>query len=116
MLTPKALSAWLAACRELTGYDGVPGYSRLRWRDRKRLDHLALWRGLRSSGFWRACIVVLNLCLVAQILCWQFDLAGWRHDLLKALPILLATPWLAAARKRHLRDLLDSTGDHSQSA
>ena len=115
MLNRNGFSAWFAACRELTGYDDVPGYHQLRWRSRKKLDHLALWRGLRSAGFWRACVVVLILGLVAQILCWHLDLTGWRRDLLKSLPVLFTMPWLAAARKRHLRDLLGAADSRSRS-
>jgi hypothetical protein len=108
-----AIPNWLVAWREIAGYDDVPGYRQLPWLQRKKLDHVVLWRGFWSEGFWRAFFVVLTLVVLALIICWHWDLAGWRRDLLRCCPPLGAIPWLAAARKRHLRALLDPGGEPS---
>ncbi len=102
----RRLASWLKGWSDLAGHNEIPGYRELPWLSRKKLDHRALWRGLCSEGFWRAAAIVLMGVTVAHILGWHWDLTDWRQDLLRVLPILLATPWLAAARKRHLRAML----------
>ena len=108
MSISRPISAWLAAARELVGYDDVPGYRELSWWQRKKLNHLVLWRGICSEGFWRALFIVVALGLAALIICWRWDLTGWQRDILRSCPPLIALPWLAAARKRYLRALLVS--------
>jgi hypothetical protein len=101
------IAAWLNAWSELSGYDDVSGYRDLPWPARKKLDHLALWHGLRSEGFWRASFIVAIFEIVAHIFVWHWDLDDWPRDLLRSVPLILAMPWLAAARKRHIRHMLD---------
>ena len=108
------LTAWLKGWSELSGYDDVPGYRGLSWTARKKLDHLALWRGLCSEGFWRALFIVIVFCMIARILTWHWDLSGWPRDLLRSVPIMLALPWLAAARKRHIQSLLNASRPPSE--
>jgi hypothetical protein len=106
MSIQSTIGAWLAGVPELTGYNDVPGYRELAWWQRKTLDQLVIWRGIGSAGFWRAMSVVVALDLVTLIICWRWDLTGWHRDILRCCPPLIALPWLAAARKRHLRALL----------
>jgi hypothetical protein len=103
------IAAWFKAWPELSGYEDVPGYRDLPWLSRKKLDHLALWHGLRSESFWRAFFFIATFEIVAHILVWNWDLDDWPRDLLKSLPLILAMPWLAAARKRHIRNMLDGS-------
>jgi hypothetical protein len=98
--------AWAGAWRQVITYDDVPGYLELSWWRRKQLDHLVIWRGLGAEGFWRAAFFVVVIGLVTLIISWRLDLSGWRSDILRACPSLVALPWLAAARKRHLRALI----------
>jgi hypothetical protein len=69
-----------------------------------------LWCGIRAEGFWRALFVVNALAVVCLAITWRLDLTGWQRDLLRCCPILAAIPRPAAARKRHLRALLDAGG------
>jgi hypothetical protein len=101
---------WLSGWHDLASYDDVEGYRQLSWGRRKALDHRILWRGIRSEGFWRALFFVGALAVVCLAITWRLDLAGWQRDLLRCCPILTAIPWLAAARKRHLRALIKARG------
>jgi hypothetical protein len=61
-------------------------------------------------GAWREYWTIrqiLVIALIAWVLAltatWEFDLTGWKRDLLRMLPILLATVWIASARRRRRR-------------
>ena len=103
MLFQRSIAAWFSAWRDIGGWDDLPAYRQLSWWRQRQLDLLALWRGLRSEGFWRAAGIVLIAALVIRILGWHWDLTQWQLDLARCLPAILAVPWLAAARKRHIR-------------
>jgi hypothetical protein len=103
---PTRIRNWFIACREIMNYADIPGYRRLSWSARKKLDHQALWLAARSATFWRAVLVVLAAVLLAHILTWRFDLIGWQRDLLRCLPIVLAAPGMAAMRRRLIEQLL----------
>jgi hypothetical protein len=106
MHIPVPIITWLHACKDLFGYDDIPGYRRLHWLSRKKLDALALCRGVCKKGFWRAFSAVLFSDLLIHVSIWRHDLDGVSGDILRTLSPLLAMPWMAAARKRQLRALL----------
>ena len=102
----KPIRTWFEAWAQIMSYDDIPGYSRLSWTARKKLDLKALCMAFCLASFWRAVFVVLAAVLLAHILSWRFDLIGWQRDLLRALPIVLAAPGVAAKRRRLIEGLL----------
>ncbi|MBT8440909.1 MAG: hypothetical protein KJO76_00880 [Gammaproteobacteria bacterium] len=97
---------WLSGCRYLLTYDNLPGYRRLSWRDRKRVDIAATFTLLRSRTFLRGALCVAIAVAIAHILTWRYDMYGARRDLLRVAPILLSLPWLATARRKHVASTL----------
>jgi len=98
--------SWLDGCRLLAAYDKIPGYRRMRWLERKRLDCQAVAMLLRSPLFWRSAFWIGVANLAIHSLAWHLDLAGAARDLLRAMPLLLAFPWLMSARRDRIRRLL----------
>jgi hypothetical protein len=97
---------WRNGIVAFLAYDEIEGYRELPFLERKKIDHLIVWRSLRTAGFWRAASWLLMIGLSLRIVSWQLDLTGWRRDLLGCVPLLIAAPWVAAGRKRHIRKLL----------
>lgn len=93
--------------RAFVNYADIDGYRELGFRQRKLLDLQVVLRGTRTGGFWKAVLIVLALMLATEILCMHLDLRDWRADLLRCGPFLLIAPWIARARRRQLRLLLD---------
>jgi hypothetical protein len=56
----------------------------------------------KNPVFWRIFAIATVGWLIAMIVCWKWDMTGWRRDLLRSLPILGTLPWLVSLRKRHL--------------
>ena len=96
---------FVAGCRHLLDYDNIPVYRRLPFRQRRRIDWLALRALLGSREFWRGAFRVAVATFVAHILSWEFDLVGARRDVLRAIPILAWLPWLVMTRRRNIRAL-----------
>jgi len=106
---------WLDHYSRLAAYDRVPGYRRLSWRERKRLDHAVVVMLICAPSFWRAVFWVGVMTVLMYVVSWQRDLVGAPRDLLRALPLISTFPALAAARRRNLRTLLHNRdGDHGQ--
>ena len=61
---------------------------------------------LRSPSFWRGAFWIGVMNVTMHVLAWRYDLAGAARDLLRALPLLIAFPWLLSARRRYIRTLL----------
>lgn len=99
-------TSWLDGCRYLAAYDKIPGYRRLPWLARKRLDHQAVAMLLRSPLFWRAVFAIGGANVAMHVLAWHLDLNGAARDLLRALPLLVAFPWLVFARRGFIEALL----------
>ncbi len=97
---------WLHGVADLFTYHQIPGYRRLTWLARKRLDVRVIGCALRSAGFWRAVFGLLVATVLAQSLSWHFDLQGAGRDVCRALPMIFFAPWLGAARKRHIVSML----------
>jgi len=97
---------WFAGCRSLWSYDNIPGYRRLSWPQRKRLDHLVALALLRTANFWRGAFAVAVAVVLAHVVAWRFDLDAAPRELLRACPILLSLPWLLAARRQKIREYL----------
>jgi hypothetical protein len=97
---------WLFGCRYLLTYGDIPGYRRLPWREKKRLDHAAAFAILRSTGFWRGAFGVAAATVLMYAVTWRFDLVAAPRDLLRVSPTLLSLPWLMVARRREIRMLL----------
>ncbi len=97
---------WVAGCRHLLIYDNIPGYRRLRWRERKRLDHAATVAIVTSSSFRRGAFGVAVATVLMYVVTWRFDLVAAPRDLLRMSPTLLSLPWLVSARRREIRALL----------
>ena len=99
-------TSWLDGCRYLAAYDKIPGYRGLPWLARRRLDHQAVAKLLRSPLFWRAAFSIGVVNVAMHVLAWHLDLAGAARDLLRALPFLIALPWLAFVRRGFIEALL----------
>ena len=99
--------AWKDGCRHLLAYDNIPGYQRLSWIGRKRIDHQAAIAILFSPAFWRAAFLVGVMTMAMHVLTWHLDLTGAMRDLFRALPLLLSMPWVASARRKKVFALLD---------
>jgi len=106
MRLPSVARSWIGGCRCLAAYDNIPGYRRLRWLERKRLDCQAIAMLPRSRSFWRGVVWIGVANLAMHSLAWHLDLVGAARDLLRALPFLLVFPWLASARLACMRTLL----------
>jgi len=100
------VTRWLDGCRCLAAYDKIPGYRQLPWLERKCLECHAATMLLRSPWFWRGLFWVGVANVAMQSLAWHLDLVGAARDLLRALPLLLAFPWLASARRVRIQALL----------
>lgn len=97
------LCGWAVLARHEEVYAGRhPGV--LRRLHLELMVALGAWRG---RGFWRAVAIGLVLLLLVQIFIWRCDLHGRWRDVLQCLPVLLVTPWVAAARARRLGRLLE---------
>ena len=70
------------------------------WPARKKLDCQALALAAAEPALWFATLIVLAGALLANILCWHFDLDGWPRDLLRSVPFILAAPGTATLRRR----------------
>jgi hypothetical protein len=100
------VQTWLIGWRDLFFYGSVAGYEACGWLERKRLDHVALWRLFGSSRFRCAVLLLVAIQLLVLSLAWHWDLGGWRRDLLRAAPALFVLPWSATARKNAVESML----------
>lgn len=99
--------------RRLLHHRDITGYRRLPLGQRLILDHLALWRWVRTPAFWRTVLHLTALVLAIEIICMELDLRGMVRNVLRALPPLGAAPLVALARHRHLRAILqERTADN----
>ena len=76
------------------------------WLARKKLDCQVLALAAVEPGFWFATLIVLAGALLANILCWHFDLDGGQRDLLRSVPFILAAPGAATLRRRLMLRLM----------
>lgn len=102
----KSIRNWIRAWGRVPKYRDIPGYRRMSWTARKKLDCRAVCLAVRTGDFWRAVFIVLAGVLLANILGWQFDLTGWRRDLIRCLPVVMAAPGTATLRRRLIVQLL----------
>ena len=86
--------------------DPRPGFSRLGWLLRKRLELAALLIGLRRPGTWRAALRLALALLLAQLLRGYWSLDGPAWQLAQCLLALAMLPAVARARRAILRLLL----------
>lgn len=100
------IGGWLSGCRYLLTYDNLPGYGRLSWLDRKRVDIAAAFTLLRSREFQRGVFCVSVATVVAHLFTWRHDMHGAGRDLLRVAPILLSLPWIATARRNCVLSIL----------
>lgn len=98
--------SWLEGCRYLLTYDNFPGYRRLAWTERKRIDVAAVTSMVCSKSFWRGAFWAAAATLLMNLLTWRYDLVGARRDMLRAIPLLVCLPLVAHARQKHVRVLL----------
>jgi len=105
---------WRVVCRQLT-YDRIPGYRRLSWSERKRLDHAVACHLLGRRAFWRSVFGIAVATVLMYVVTWENDSVGARRDLLRALPLMASFPALAASRRKIIRALLrNRDADHGQ--
>ena len=102
MQYPQCLCRWCSGWAELAHHSEVAGYCDSGPLVRLRLNVACVAAAAVSPGFWRACLWCLVLGLAAQIVIWTLDLRTWQRDALQCLPVLLAAPWVAGARRRWL--------------
>jgi len=106
---------WLEQFLRLVDYDRIPEYRRLSWCERKYLDHAVVVMLISAPSFWRAVFWVGVMTVLMYVVSWHRDLVGAPRDLLRALPLIMSFPALAAARRRNMRTLLcNRDGDHGQ--
>jgi hypothetical protein len=106
MLIRKVVRAWLGGWYDLISYGSVSGYAACGWLERKRLDHAALWTLFCLTRFRCVVLLLIAVQLIVLSLAWSWDLDGWRRDLFRAAPALLALPWLMTARKSAIKSIL----------
>ena len=78
----------------------VQGYHTLPWWLRLQVNALAARRGLASLDCWVGALWVLALALLLEIGVYEFELIGWRRDLLRSTVMLWALPRVSLARNR----------------
>jgi hypothetical protein len=100
------IASWVSGCRYLLTYDNLPGYRRLSWLDRKRVDIAAAFILFRSRAFLRGAFYTSVAMVVAYVVTWRYDMYGAGRDLLRVAPILLSLPWIATARRKHILSIL----------
>jgi hypothetical protein len=106
MHTFRFIRSWLEGCRHLLTYDNFPGYRRLAWIERKRIDIAAATSLVCSKLFWRGAFWAAAATLLMHLLTWRYDLVGARRDMLRAIPLLVCLPLVAHARQKCVRMLL----------
>ena len=100
------IAGWTSGCRYLLTYDNLPGYRRLSWLDRKRVDIVVVVTLLRSRAFLRGAFCIGVATVVAYIVTWRCDMYGAGRDLLRVAPILFSLPWIAMARRKYVASIL----------
>jgi len=88
--------------------EAMARYRDLGWIARRRVDARVVGRLLRSARFRRAGLVLVSVQLLVLGCAWHWDLTGWRRDLMRAAPALLAVPWGAAVRRRAIASILQA--------
>lgn len=96
--------------------DVMARYRALGWIDRRRIDGLVAGLMLRSARFYGAALLLLVVQLLVLGCTWRWELAGWRRDLLRAAPALLALPWGIAVRRRAIGVILRTDGRNREEA
>jgi hypothetical protein len=100
------IASWVSGCRYLLTYDNLPGYRRLSWLDRKRVDIAVVFTLLRSRVFLRGVFYIGVATVVAYVVTWSYDMHGAGRDLLRVAPILFSLPWIATARRKYVASIL----------
>lgn len=100
MRLPSAVHRWQSGWADLARHRDVPGCADAgRWR-RLVIDLRFVASAPARAGSWRAALWCVALALAALAVTWTLGLDGWQRDALQCLPVLLAAPWVAAARRR----------------
>jgi hypothetical protein len=102
----RAVLRWWVGWRHLCERRNIGGYHDLPPRRRLALDQRVAWMAVRTAGFWRAVFMLAVLVALARIAMWELDLEGWRRDALSTAATLPVVPWMARARRRHIRAIL----------
>ena len=55
---------------------------------------------VQQSRFIRLAMAIIIGVLVTNVLAWEFDLRGWRRDLVRGAPFLAAICWMLCGRGR----------------
>ncbi len=97
---------WLIGWQDLLRFGSIPGYSDRAWFKRKRIDLAALWHLLATARFRSAVLLLVATQIIVLCITWQWDLEGWRRDLLRAAPGLFVLPWFATARRITIESML----------
>jgi hypothetical protein len=106
----RAVLRWGAGWRHLSEHRNIRGYRDLPPLRRLVLDHRVAWMAVRTAGFWRAFFMLAVLVALSRIVVWDLDLEGWRRDAVSAAATLPVMPWMALARRRHIRAILARSG------
>lgn len=94
------------AYRDLFYHQRVSGYQHLSWRQRQRLNALAMAGFIRSAECLRLLLWVIVWGLVSQILIWRMDLGARQAVWPVSAAAVWVWPWLASARRRWFAHLL----------
>ena len=78
---------WVDGCRLLITYQDVPGYRRLSWYERKRLDHLVAAAIFCSKPFWHGAFALAVVVFGMHVVVWCNDLAGPVADVIRGVPV-----------------------------
>ena len=100
------VSRWVSGWAQFRSREELPYYAACGPILRLRIDARALVRAILTRGFAFASLVFVAALLATQVIAWAFDLAGWRRDGLLVLPAVLVAPWVAAARRRQIEQLV----------
>lgn len=55
---------------------------------------------VQQSRLIRLAMAIIIGVLVSNVLAWEFDLRGWRRDLVRGTPFLVAICWMLCGRGR----------------
>lgn len=106
----RAATRWCAGWSCLFTDGDAAGDAGLGLPQRLALNARAAGWALRTGSFWGLLGILVAMTLLWHVAVWELDLRGWRRDLPGAVLVMLMAPWVACARRRHVRILIARAG------
>ena len=93
-------------CRDFLGQKNPPGFAKLSWLQKQRLNGRALTAFFCTFSALRLLLWIIVWSLSTQLLIWRLDLREGPGVLLVSLATVWAWPWLSRSRRWHIALLL----------